>query len=290
MPEWLTQLWKRLNPFGPRDPLVAVVRLHGPIGIQQTPFAQNLTLAGLASTLSRAFSMGGVTAVALVINSPGGAAAQSALIHKRIRALAKEKHLKVFAFCEDVAASGGYMLACAADEIFADDSSIVGSIGVISGGFGFDKLIEKIGVDRRIYATGDSKDMLDPFRPERPEDIAHLKSLQQRVYDAFVAMVKERRGTKLKGDEKELFSGAFWSGVQAKEMGLIDGLGDVRSVLRATYGENVRLRVVNADRMWWRRSAPLSGEAPAGGLPGFGWAQGLIAALETRALWGRYGL
>src|SRR5882762_4940728 len=191
-------------------PIVPVVRLSGAIGIS-SPLKPGLTLANVARLLERAFAMRNARAVALSINSPGGAAAQSHLIHRRIRALADEKKIPVIAFVEDVAASGGYMIACAADEIIADASSIVGSIGVIGGSFGFDKLIEKIGVERRIYTSGLNKAMLDPFLPENPEHVARLKAIQQDIHTSFIDLVRSRRGVKLNGADEDLFSGEYWA-------------------------------------------------------------------------------
>src|SRR5262249_19851974 len=226
-------------------------------------------------------------AAAVVINSPGGSPVQAALIHDRIRALATEESVKVMTFGEDVAASGGCMLLRAGDEIYAHENSIVGSIGVISAGFGFEKLIEKIGVERRVHTAGERKAMLDPFKPEDPRDAAHLEALQREVHESFKAMVRTRREGKLKTDEKELFSGAFWTGAKGKEMGLVDELGDLRSVCRKKFGDKVEFRVVTPRRSWFgfglanrAPDAPLSGE----------WAQGLIAAVEERALWSRFGL
>ena len=207
-----------------------VVRLSGAIGIS-SPLKPGLTLANVARSLERAFAMRNVRAVALSINSPGGAAAQSHLIHRRIRALADEKKMPVIAFVEDVAASGGYMIACAADEIVADASSIVGSIGVVGGSFGFDKLIEKIGIERRLYTSGENKAMLDPFLPEKPEDVERLKAIQREIHESFIALVKERRGAKLDSRETALFSGAYWTGQRGLELGLVDAVGDLRTTL-----------------------------------------------------------
>jgi signal peptide peptidase SppA len=281
----------RLNPFGPSDPVVAVLRLSGVIGGRDL-LSGRLTLAAVAGAIEQGFKTSGLKAVALAINSPGGSPVQSAFIYKRIRALATEKMVKVYAFCEDVAASGGYMLALSADEIYADESSIVGSIGVISAGFGFEKAIEKFGVERRVHATGDFKDMLDPFRPERPQDVEHLKALQLDVLRSFTGMVKERRGTRLNGPEEKLFSGAFWAGEEALKLGLIDGLGDLRTVMRRKYGEDVKLKVIGAERSWLRRQLGSAKAEPAttrsilpAGLP-----DELIAAIEARSLWSRFGL
>lgn len=262
-------------------PLVHVVRLHGTIGIG-TPFKPPLTMEGLAGTLERAFARKGIAAVALIINSPGGAAVQSALIHARIRALSAEKNIPVFAFCEDVAASGGYWLACAGDEIYADSSSIVGSIGVIAAGFGFVDAIRKLGIERRVHTAGESKSVLDPFQPEKLEDVERLKSLQRDVHEDFKALVRSRRKGKLRGEDAELFSGAFWSGRQALALGLIDGIGHMRDILRARFGDRTEFKLIAKPPGWGLRRL------------GFGTAMdpasGLIDAMEIRALWGRFGL
>jgi serine protease SohB len=261
-------------------PVVVVLRLAGVIG-PLGPWRSGLSLGGLARTLERGFSMGGLTAVALAINSPGGSAVQSSLIAKRIRDLAVEKKLPVFAFAEDVAASGGYWLATAADEIFADESSIVGSIGVISASFGFTDLMRRAGIERRVYTAGPRKAMLDPFRPEDPTDVEHLKALQLDIHESFKAQVRARRGSRLKADETTLFSGEVWTGRRALELGLIDGLGDLRTVMRARYGDKVKLLPVGVERGLLRRLR-------IGGPQG--WAEDLLAAAEERALWARYGL
>jgi len=212
-------------PFlGNPAPVVGVIRLDGVIG-RMGPIYRGLTLAALADSLERAFRLRHLKAVALAINSPGGSAVQSSLIAGRIRDLADEHDVPVYAFAEDVAASGGYWLALAADEIYADGNSIIGSIGVVSSGFGFTELIKRIGVERRLHTAGDKKAMLDPFSPEKPADVRHLKDLQKDIHENFTAMVRDRRGDKLKADDKKLFSGAFWTGPRALEMGLIDGLG-----------------------------------------------------------------
>ncbi len=266
----------------PGTPVVAVVRLAGVIGAPG-PWRGGLSLAALAPTLERAFALGGIKAVALAINSPGGSPVQSALIAGRVRALAAEKRLPVFAFAEDVAASGGYWLATAADEIFADPASIIGSIGVISSGFGFHELLQRLGVERRVHTAGSRKSMLDPFRPEAPEDVARLEALQRDIHDGFKGHVRERRGARLKADDDLLFSGEFWTGRRALELGLIDGLGDLRSVMRARYGDKVRLRLVGGQRGWLMRRLRLDASSRD-------WARDLIAAAEERALWARFGL
>src|SRR3954462_4789863 len=211
--------------------VVPVVRLSGVIGAV-TPLRPGLTLAGIAKTLERAFATKHAKAVALVINSPGGSPVQSRQIYLRIRQLAAEKKLPVLVFVEDVAASGGYMIACAGDEIFCDPSSILGSIGVVGGGFGFQELIKKIGVERRLYTSGEHKAMLDPFLPENPDDVARLKAIQREIHDSFIGLVKARRGPALRETEADLFSGAYWTGRRALELGLVDRIGDLRATLR----------------------------------------------------------
>src|SRR3979490_1413171 len=218
--------------------VVPVVRLSGVIGAV-TPLRPGMSLAGVARTLERAFSMKKAKAVALVINSPGGSPVQSRQIYLRIRQLAAEKKLPVLVFVEDVAASGGYMIACAGDEIFCDPSSILGSIGVVGGTFGFQELIRKIGVERRLYTAGAHKAMLDPFLPENPDDVSRVKALQREIHAIFIALVKGARGAKLKGGDDVLFTGEYWAGETSVSMGLADAIGDLRSTLRARYGEKV---------------------------------------------------
>ena len=226
------------------------------------------------------------------MNSPGGSPVQSHFIHQRIRALAEEKKKRVHVFVEDVAASGGYMIACAGDDITADPSSIVGSIGVISAGFGFTQAIEKIGVERRIYTAGENKSVLDPFLPPKERDIEHLKALQLQIHDVFKTLVRDSRGERL-GDDPELFSGLFWTGEAARERGLVDAIGDVRSSLKARYGAKTKLKLIEVRRGLFGRRPPSIDAAVAQGM-----AQGQagdavvagLAALEDRAAWGRYGL
>jgi len=266
--------------------VVPVVRLNGVVGFS-TPLRPGLTLAGLARTLDRAFATRHAAAVALVINSPGGSPVQSHLIFRRIRELAREKELPVLAFVEDACASGGYMIACAADEIIADPYSIVGSIGVVGGSFGFDKLIAKIGIDRRLYTSGEHKAMLDPFLPEDPADVERLKNLQRKIHEDFIALVKSRRGGKLNGPESDLFSGEYWTGGRGLELGLVDAIGDLRGVLRERFGEKVAMPLVSAERgLLGRRVLG----AAAGGAVRMALADDVISALEARALWARYGL
>lgn len=273
-----------------RSPVVPVLRFSGPIGMA-TPLRPGLSIAGVAGTLEKAFSLSKLPTVAILINSPGGSPVQSNLIFKRIRQLADEKEKKVYVFCEDVAASGGYFLSIAGDEIYADPSSIVGSIGVISQGFGFVDAIDKLGIERRVYTAGLSKSTLDPFLPEKAEDVARLKAIQNDVHDVFIGLVKERRAGKLKAPDSELFSGAFWSGPRAMDLGLIDGIADVRSKMQELHGKDVRLQVVEPPKSGLlgrlRRFAPSVAAAEAGGLA---FADDLVSAIETRALWSRFGL
>jgi serine protease SohB len=269
-------------------PVVPVVRLSGVIGVA-TPLRPGLMLSTAAKTLERAFAVPNARAVAMIINSPGGSPSQSHLIYRRIRDLAAEKKIPVIAFVEDVGASGGYMLACAADEIICDQFSIVGSIGVVGGSFGFAKLMDKLGVERRLYTSGEHKAMLDPFLPEEPGDVKRIKAIQKDIHERFIALVKERRAGKLKGPEKTLFSGEFWTAPKAIELGLADSIGDLRSVLRARYGEKVRTPLISAERSFFGRK--LQGIGLAQALAGqSALADDLMSALETRALWARYGL
>ena len=271
--------------FKEPPPVVAVLRLSGVIG-GIGPVRRGLSLASQAHLIERAFKVPRLEAVALTINSPGGSPVQSALIAGRIRALAEEKNIPVVAFAEDVAASGGYWLACAADEIFAHESSIVGSIGVISAGFGFSALLERLGVERRVHTAGERKAMLDPFRSEDPKDVARLETIQTDVHESFQDYVRQRRGERLTGEEADLFSGEFWTGRRALELGLVDALGDLRQVMRERYGEKVRLRLIDGARPRWRPR--LSVEVPAPDLAAS--AAALVDAVEERALWARYGL
>src|SRR5262249_53437158 len=227
----------------------------GLIGLS-TPLKPGLTLAGVARALERAFGMRRARAVALLINSPGGSPVQSHLIYRRIRALAAEHKRPVIAFAEDVAASGGYMIACAADEIFCDAYSILGSIGVLSSSFGFVGLMDKLGIERRLYTAGEHKAILDPFLPERPDDVERLKSVQREAPEGFIALVKENRGAGLKGQEKPLFSGEFWAGHKAIELGLADAIGDLRSTLRGRFGDDVMPPLIAPSRGWFGRVQP----------------------------------
>jgi len=294
MRETLHRLWERLRALLPARlgggaAVVPVVRLSGVIGFS-TPLRPGLTISSVARSLERAFSVRNASAVALAINSPGGSAVQSHLIYQRIRQLAEEHERPVIAFVEDVAASGGYMIACAADEIVCDSASIVGSIGVVGGTFGFNRLMERLGVERRIYTAGERKVMLDPFQPEKPEDVEHLKVIQQDIHEGFIALVKGRRGAALAGPEATLFNGEYWTGRKAQELGLVDRIGDLRGTLRERYGDNVATPLVAAERSLFGRRVPgvdAGARVPFGGV---GLAEDIVSALEARALWARYGL
>jgi signal peptide peptidase SppA len=277
--------------FRPGAAVVPVVRLSGVIGAV-TPLRPGMTLAGVARVLERAFSFRNAKAVALVINSPGGSPVQSRQIYLRIKQLAAEKKLPVLVFVEDVAASGGYMIACAGDEIFCDPSSILGSIGVVGGTFGFQEAIKRLGIERRLYTAGEHKAMLDPFLPENPDDVARLKAIQREIHTTFIALVKDARGNRLKGADDVLFTGEYWVGDTAISLGLADGVGDLRSTLRARYGEKVLTPVISQPTgllsgLLGRRS-PGAGQVGAwegtANLP-----DQLISALETRAIWAKFG-
>jgi len=262
-------------------PTVGVLRLSGIIGSSGMGRRTGLALAEQASSIERVFKLSRLKAVALAINSPGGSPVQSALLAGRIRQLAEENEIPVYAFCEDVAASGGYWLACAAEEIYADPASIVGSIGVVSAGFGFTDMLEKIGVERRVHTSGEKKGMLDPFVPEVEDDLERLREIQEDIHEQFKDYVRKRRGTKLTASEDMLFSGEFWTGRRSQELGLIDGLGDLRSVMREKYGEKVNLHLVGG-RKRFGLGRLLGGQVDLVD-------QG-FAALEDRAYWSRFGL
>jgi signal peptide peptidase SppA len=265
---WLTR------PFRRGGPVIPVVRLHGVIAADQRP--GRLNIETVAPLLHRAFNAAGNT-VAIIVNSPGGSAVQSRLISKRIRDLAAEHDKHVLVFVEDAAASGGYFIATAGDEIIADPSSIVGSIGVIFAGFGFPKALEKLGVDRRVHTSGKNKSTMDPFLPEKAEDIERIKALESDIHQVFIDWVKSRRGTKLTAPDDELFTGEFWSGIRGLELGLIDAVGDLHETLITRFGPKVRTRVIAPKRGLFQ-------------LPRIGLAADVAAAVEDRALWSRFGL
>lgn len=279
-----SRVWRWLR--RKRAPVVPVVRLAGMIGGAPPLRGTGLTLSGLNPALERAFKTRGARAIALAVNSPGGSPVQSALITERIRALAAEKELPVLAFIEDVGASGGYWLALAADEIFAEARSIVGSIGVVHASFGFADAIERLGVERRLHTAGEHKSLLDPFRPQDPDEVARLMTILEDIHGGFKATVRERRGERLNGADGDLFEGQIWTGTRALELGLVDGLGTLHTVLKERFGDKVKLPEVKPGRSWLQRrlgfaATPADAKAIA---------DGLLAALEERALWSRYGL
>lgn len=265
---------RRFIPFVKKEPLVAVIRLSGVIASGGRGGV--LSDAATAPIIERAFKKGKPKAVALALNSPGGSPVQSSLIAARIRRLAQENEVPVYAFVEDVAASGGYWLACAADEIWADESSILGSIGVISAGFGFADFIERYGVERRVHTAGKSKSILDPFRPEKPEDLEKLREIQEDIHASFIDHVKARRGEKLA--DRELFTGEFWTGRKATELGLADGIGHLKPKMQDLFGDKVQFAVYGPKRGWLSRfGSHLIADLFTG-------------ALQDRAHWARYGL
>ncbi len=263
---------------------IPLVRLQGAIAPEQRP--NRINIATIAPLLKKAFKIKKAPAVAIIVNSPGGYPVQSRLISKMIRDLADEHEKKVLIFIEDVAASGGYFIAVAGDEIFADPSSIIGSIGVISASFGFEEAIKKIGVKRRIHAAGKNKSMLDPFVPEKKEDVARLKNFQSDVHQVFIDHVKTRRGEKLNGKDDELFTGEWWTGVRALDLGLIDELNDLHSVLKQRFGKDYNIKKIEGKKGLFQ-------------LPNFGFSTKMnlnsisdeaLSTIEDRALWSRFGL
>ncbi|MDR7301925.1 S49 family peptidase [Haloactinomyces albus] len=276
-----------------RGPVVPVVRLHGPITPTPSPVNRaSISLQTVESALTRAFSHDRVAAVALSINSPGGAATQSALVADRIRDLAESKNVPALTFCEDVAASGGYWLACAGDEVYAHPTSMVGSVGVVSAGFGLEGLLDRFGVERRVHAAGDRKVRLDPFRPEKEDDVEWLQSLQTEMHGQFADWVRHRRGDKLNGSADELFSGEVWTGARAKELGLVDGTGTLRGIVRERFPEAHVVQVEPRKPLLARLG--VSGPGARFGSTGAAAATGSVLAavdeLEQRALWSRFGL
>jgi signal peptide peptidase SppA len=267
--------------FRKKVPVVHVLRLEGAIVAGRSMRGGQLNLLSLEAPLKKAFKAG-IAAVALDINCPGGSPVQSALIADRIRTLAAKNKIPVYAFCEDVAASGGYWLACAADEIYADQNSIVGSIGVIAGGFGFPKALAKLGVERRVHTAGESKSTNDPFKPENAKDVAKLKELLAEMHDSFKGWVKGRRGEKLQGKDKDLFNGSYWTGGKAKALGLIDGIGHREAIMTAKFGEKIEFKSISLAQGWGLRrfGLELASQVP----------EATFDALETRALWQRFGL
>ncbi len=289
----LRRIFRRLLPKSMRSDAITipVIRLHGAIMTGGGQFRQSLSLATTAGLIEKAFAFPDAPAVAISINSPGGSPVQSRLIYKRIRDLAAERNRRVLVFVEDVAASGGYMIAVAGDEIIADPSSIVGSIGVVSASFGFPELMKKIGVERRVHTAGQNKAVLDPFKPEKKEDVERLKALQLEVHDTFIDLVKERRGSKLANDP-DLFTGLFWTGRRGLALGLVDALGDMRAVLKDRFGPKTRLKLITQPRGLFGRGLGFFGSRGGFSAPDLAEAAigGLLDAAEERALWSRFGL
>ena len=283
--------FKNYIPFRKIVPQVAVIKLTGVIAASSS-LRKGLNLQSIETHLYDAFSNKRTTAVALVLNSPGGSPVQSDLIQKRVRDLGQEFKKPIYVFCEDVAASGGYWIALAGDEIYANASSIIGSIGVVSAGFGFKEAIGKLGIERRIYSTGPNKGMLDPFEDEDPKHVQRLKNLQEEIFTLFREWVLSQRGSKLKGAHEELFSGAFWTGVKAKELGLIDGLGELREIMQDRFGEDVLFKNY-APKTGILSKLGLGSESVSGISKDFTINSMLPDAMEwieQRATWGRFGL
>lgn len=273
--------------LGKKDVTIPVVRLSGAIAASSGPLNRTLSLAGVGPLLEKAFEDKQTPAVALVINSPGGSPVQSRLIYQRIRELAAENEKKVLVFVEDVAASGGYMLAIAGDEIFVDETSIVGSIGVVSASFGFDKAIAKLGIDRRVYTAGKNKVSMDSFQPEKKEDVKYIKELQLEIHQVFIDMVEARRGAKL-SDDPDIFTGKFWTGIQGKKLGLVDGFGHIGTIIKQRYGKDTKLKLMTQKK----------GLLGRGGTPGISFGSDAASSLvdvsimtaEEKTLRSRFGL
>ena len=264
--------------FFKKKKIVAHIKLNGVIG-NVGRFKQGLDFSGQEEIIEKAFSLKKAKAVAITINSPGGSPVQSHLIYSFIREQAKKNKMKVFVFAEDVAASGGYLIACAGDEIYANSSSIIGSIGVIYSSFGFTELIKKIGVERRVHTAGKNKSSLDPFQDEKKEDIERLKNIQLDLHKDFIDVVEESRGSKLKKDQIELFSGEFWSGSKAKELGLVDGIGNANQILKEKFGEDVVIKKFEKSKGWLSRKLSSSTNQ----------MDQFANILEERSIWQRYG-
>ncbi|MBT6329733.1 MAG: S49 family peptidase [Kordiimonadaceae bacterium] len=263
-------------------PVVAVLPLEGVIGTSGR-FSNAINISNLEEKIKSAFEVFNVKAVALAINSPGGSPVQSELIVMRIRELSAEKEIPVYAFAQDVAASGGYMLALAGEEIYAHQASIVGSIGVINSGFGYPAAIEKLGIERRVYTAGESKSLLDPFKPEVEKDVKMLKNLLKEIHDFFKTFVKEARGDRLKGVQKTVFSGQVWNSEEATKLGLIDGVGDMRSTMKEKLGDDVKFKYIKEEKSFIKGMLGMRAQNSS-------IADDVIKTLETRGEWGRFGL
>ncbi len=263
--------------FFKKKKIISHIKLNGVIG-NAGKFKQGIDFSGQEDIIEKAFSLKKAKAVAITINSPGGSPVQSHLIYKFIRSQAKKNKKKVIVFAEDVAASGGYLIACAGDEIYANSSSIIGSIGVIYSSFGFTELIKKIGVERRVHTAGKNKSTLDPFLNEKNEDIERLKNIQLDLHRDFIEVVENSRGKKLNKSETELFSGEFWSGSKAIDLGLIDGIGDAHEILKEKFGEDVVVKKFEKSKSWFAKKLSSSNQVDQ-----------LINTVEERSIWQRYG-
>ena len=262
--------------FGDSKEVIAVLRLSGVIGKVST-MQSGLTLESLNELIEKAFKIKKLKALCLIINSPGGSPVQSELIAKRIRDLAKENKIKIYSFIEDMAASGGYWLACSGDWIYASYSSVIGSIGVVSSGFGFHEAINKLGIERRVYTEGKNKAILDPFKPINKEDLKIIKDLQKQVYEHFVEYVKTRRVGKLTQQDEILFNGEFWAGQTALDYGLIDGIGDMYSVMKEKFGDNIKFQYLCAKQPWLKKKLGMGSKILTDNL-----ANSLIDAVENK--------
>ncbi len=288
-------MFKLLDPVLPKkmrstNPLVATVRLSGVIG-ESSNYSPKLNLEGVKDALEKAFEMSGVDAVAISINSPGGSPVQSALIHDYIRDLSKQHDVAVYTFAEDMAASGGYWILLAGDEVYAHKTSLVGSIGVIMATFGFDKLIAKWNIDRRVYASGENKNKLDVFMPEKPADVKLIKEIGADLHETFKQHVRDRRVGKLNADEDILFNGDFWTGSRAKDLGLIDETGDVYSTMKNKFGPDVRFKEVSMGKGFLKKMFGSNMSTAINGNDiGVGLAHGLADVAEQKTMWGRFGL
>ena len=264
--------------FLKKKKIIPHIRLSGVIG-SVGKFKQGIDFSGQEEIISKAFSLKKAPCVAITINSPGGSPVQSHLIFNFIRYQAKKNKKKVIVFAEDVAASGGYLIACAGDEIYANSSSIIGSIGVIYSSFGFTELIKKIGVERRVHTAGKNKSTLDPFLDEKKEDIERLKNIQLDLHKDFIDVVEKSRVTKLNKTDVELFSGEFWSGSKAKDLGLIDGIGNAHEILKEKFGEDVIVKRFEKSKGWLSQKLSSSNNQ----------VEKLANKLDKRSIWQRYG-
>ncbi|XVN40288.1 MAG: S49 family peptidase [Rickettsia endosymbiont of Argas persicus] len=264
--------------FGDSKEIIAVLRLNGIIG-KVSAVQSGLTLESLNELIEKSFKIKKLKALCLIINSPGGSPVQSELIAKRIRDLAKENKIKVYSFIEDVAASGGYWLACIGDQIYASRSSVIGSIGVVSSGFGFHEAINKLGIERRVYTEGKNKAVLDPFKPINKDDLKIIKDLQKQVYEHFVDYVKSRRAGKLTQQDDILFNGEFWAGQTALDYGLVDGIGDMYSIIKGKFGDNIKFRYLCAKQPWIKRKLGMASKILTDNL-----ANSLIDSFENKII------